>query len=134
MTVTPELRDRVATPGLLLAVIGGLTLLSGLGLSALALLVTAFGAFDGSIEGFDLAANLTQVVCQGMMALVFGGVMLAGGLRMRQFASYPLAVGGAVVSCLPCVGPCCLISLPVGIYALVTLLDSEVKAGFDAPE
>ena len=36
----------------------------------------------------------------------------------------------AIVAVIPCVAPCCLLSLPFGIWALVVLGDSSVKAAF----
>jgi hypothetical protein len=33
---------------------------------------------------------------------------------------------------IPCISPCCLLGLPIGIWALVVLLKPEVKAAFTA--
>jgi hypothetical protein len=31
---------------------------------------------------------------------------------------------------IPCLSPCCCLGLPIGIWALVVLLDNNVKASF----
>jgi hypothetical protein len=31
---------------------------------------------------------------------------------------------------IPCTGPCCIVSLPLGIWALVVLMSPDVKAAF----
>ena len=38
----------------------------------------------------------------------------------------------AVVALLPCVSPCCLVGLPIGIWALTTMNKPEVKDAFRA--
>lgn len=36
----------------------------------------------------------------------------------------------AILAMIPCVSPCCLLGLPLGIWALIVLLKPEVKAAF----
>lgn len=36
----------------------------------------------------------------------------------------------SILSMVPCVSPCCLLGLPVGIWALVVLNTPEVKQAF----
>jgi len=51
--------------------------------------------------------------------------------RMHAAVSYGIAMAGAVISVIPCIGsPCCLLGVPFGIWALVILNDPAVKAGF----
>ena len=35
-----------------------------------------------------------------------------------------------ILAMIPCISPCCLLGLPVGIWSLVVLLDENVKASF----
>ena len=41
-----------------------------------------------------------------------------------------LSVAAVVLSMIPCLGPCCYLGVPVGAWALVVLLDADVKASF----
>ena len=41
-----------------------------------------------------------------------------------------LRLAGAIVAMLPRT-PCCIIGLPIGIWAVIVLIDNEVKAAFD---
>jgi hypothetical protein len=51
--------------------------------------------------------------------------------RMHMATAYGIAMAGAVISVIPCLGsPCCLLGVPFGIWALVILNDPAVKAGF----
>ena len=36
----------------------------------------------------------------------------------------------SILAMIPCLSPCCLIGLPIGIWALVILMKPEVKAAF----
>ena len=37
-----------------------------------------------------------------------------------------------IIAMVPCISPCCLVGLPIGIWALVVLMKPEVKAAFRA--
>ena len=39
-------------------------------------------------------------------------------------------MAGAIVAMLPCSG-CCLLGLPIGIWAIIVLIDSDVKRAFN---
>ena len=43
-----------------------------------------------------------------------------------------LAMTGSVLSMIPCLSGCCIVGLPVGIWALVVLNNPDVRAGFAA--
>jgi hypothetical protein len=71
----------------------------------------------------------------GLAALgaVWGGVGLftiIGGVKMRRLELYPLAVIATVTAMFPC-SPGCLIGLPCGIWALVVLSRTEIRAAFE---
>jgi hypothetical protein len=57
------------------------------------------------------------------------GVVIFGAIKMKALENYALAMASAVLALLPC-SLCCLVSLPIGVWALVTLLNPEVKAAF----
>ena len=53
-----------------------------------------------------------------------------GGLKMKSLESYSLVMTVSVIAMIPCFSPCCLIGLPIGIWALVVLSKPEVKSAF----
>jgi len=62
-------------------------------------------------------------------------LILVGALRMMNRQSYGLAVTAGILAMVPCVGTsgcCCLIGLPIGLWALIVLMDSGVQAAFTA--
>lgn len=66
----------------------------------------------------------------GVLGLLCAAVIGFAGLKMKNLQSYGLAMTGAVLAVIPCTGPCCIFSLPLGIYALIILMSSDVKAAF----
>ena len=50
--------------------------------------------------------------------------------KMKDLESWGLCVAASILAMVPCVSPCCLIGLPIGIWCLVVLNRPEVKASF----
>jgi hypothetical protein len=65
-----------------------------------------------------------------VVALLVAGFLIYASLEMRKLSQWGLAVGASVVAMLPCISPCCLLGLPVGIWSLVVLTKPEIKAAF----
>jgi hypothetical protein len=65
-----------------------------------------------------------------LLPLPFGLVMLFGGWRMMQGKSYGLAVTASILALLPC-HPASLLGLVFGVWSLVVLSRSNVKAAFE---
>ncbi len=129
-----ELRSRIELSGNLLMLVGGLGLLSALAFAVYSVVMLAIGIMAASDAGGDAIAQIIgQTVgfgCSVVMMLGLSGLVLVGGLRMKQLRSYGLALAASVLAMLPCTSACCVIGLPVGILGLVTLMDEEVKEAF----
>jgi len=69
-------------------------------------------------------------IASSVIALAVGVVVLLGAVRMMALRSYGLALAGAILAMIPCISPCCVLGLPFGIWALVVLMNTEVKAAF----
>jgi phage FluMu protein Com len=63
-------------------------------------------------------------------ALGLSSLILFGAWQMYRLRSYGMSIVAALLSIIPCSG-CCIISMPVGIWALVVLSDANVKSAFD---
>lgn len=84
----------------------------------------------------QLSSELRAPLWLGMMSLPlsllsipFGALMIIGGVKMRRLELYGLALVAAIVALLPC-SPGFFIGLPIGVWALVVLLNLDVKAAF----
>jgi hypothetical protein len=63
----------------------------------------------------------------GVVGLISGAIMLLGGIQMCRGRSYGLAVLASVLALLT---GCCLLGQAAGIWALIVLVNPEVKAAF----
>lgn len=68
----------------------------------------------------------------GLVSLVGCGVTILAGLRMRSLRSYGLAMTGSIIAAIPCISclGCCGIGEAIGIWAIVVLLNEQVKQSF----
>jgi hypothetical protein len=63
-------------------------------------------------------------------------VIILGALRMMKQQSYGLAVTASILTLVPCIGTsicCCVIGVPVGVWALIVLMQTDVRAAFAVP-
>ena len=78
-------------------------------------------------------ANLfsgTIGVVSGIIGILVSVVILLGALKMKKLESYGLAMTASIIAMIPCFSPCCLLGLPIGIWAVVVLSKPEVKSAF----
>jgi hypothetical protein len=69
----------------------------------------------------------------GCLAAVLAIPIILGGIVMCMRKAYGLAVTGAILSAIPCLSPSacpCLFGMAIGIWALIVLLNADVKAAF----
>ena len=72
----------------------------------------------------------TVGIISGVIGLLMSAVVLLGALKMKKLESYGFAMAASIIAMVPCVSPCCLLGLPIGIWALVVLMKPEVKSAF----
>jgi hypothetical protein len=68
----------------------------------------------------------------GAIALLVSLITILGAIRMMMLRSYGLAVFVSVLTAIPCISPtaCCLLGEGAGIWALVVLLNTDVRSAF----
>ena len=93
------------------------------------LFMAGAGAAAGE-EGMGAMASGTQGIIQGVLGMIFGGVIIYGCLQMMKLESYGLGMAACILAMVPCLSPCCILGIPLGIWGLVVLNDPVVKASF----
>jgi hypothetical protein len=70
----------------------------------------------------------------GIVNILGGVLILLGGIQMVRLRSYGLAVFSSVLAALPCIScsGCCGLGEGIGIWALIVLMNPEVRAAFAA--
>jgi hypothetical protein len=142
-------KGSVIIPALGLILIGALTLI--LALLGFIQLPTLGGKFDDAIKQTQANPNLQDQQKKEQVdlltqlrdffaaygAVIYGGyavlglVILVGGVRFMSLNNPGLVAVSAIASMLP-LSLCCFLGLVFGIWALVALMSSSVKAGFAA--
>jgi len=90
---------------------------------------------DFQIDIWNSAKNGVQhplTVVFYIVNIVCSVLILIGGIRMLQLSGPALPTIGSVLALTPCIGCCCILGLPFGIWALVALYRPDVRAAMAA--
>ena len=131
----PGAASSVAAPAICLMVTAGI----GIALDCLSLLIHILGLGLAGMQwpGLEDQPRAVAMMMHGPIGITFGCIgiligilILYAGVRMRALENHGLAVAASILAMIPCISPCCILGLPFGIWALVVLLDANVKAAF----
>jgi hypothetical protein len=117
-------RGKVKGPGLAMAIVGGLWLLLSLTMAGFGV---ALPLLDG--QGADPGEMILGAiwVCTGGVSAVGNAIAIFGGVRMRQCRGWRLALASAII--LMVLNG--LVGVLVGVWALVILVNPDVKREFE---
>lgn len=127
----PVRTSQVDGPAIGLIVVGILNFLT----SVAALLMHTLGTSMMPARDFPNQAWVTMMsgtigIISNILGILISGLILFGAIKMKRLESYGLAMTSTILAMIPCTSPCCLVGLPIGIWALVILAKPEVKAAF----
>lgn len=103
------------------------------GISTLVVLITDPAAMQG-MNGPQGAEQMGQVVgglAGGSIGIVMDILVIVGAYNLMKLKKFSMAMTGAVIACIPCCGPCFVLGIPFGIWALVLLNNPEIKPHFE---
>jgi hypothetical protein len=109
-------------------------------LGGIGLLFDCFLLFSGAIESLEAAnrrpisrtASVQIRMAWGILLLAASSFVLFGAIKMMNRSNFGLARAAAIVAMIPLVGPCCLLGIPFGIWALTVLNRPEIRASFQS--
>ena len=81
-------------------------------------------------EYFERIYQRSFALSSSLVEIVVAAFIVYAALKMKDMQQWGLAVAASILAMLPCISPCCIIGLPIGIWALVILLRPEVRAAF----
>src|SRR5262245_60321285 len=112
----------VAGIGICIQILGILAKLLGMG----------FAAAQAQEQGMPMASFFMGPIgiMVGFFDILVGILILVGAIKMKKLESYGLAMTVSILAMIPCISPCCVIGIPIGIWALIVLMDPNVKAAF----
>lgn len=128
----PDAHSRLMPPAIGLMVTAALGFLVQAA-SLLLSLVQMLGLNTGKLRQHEMVANylgggISMVF--GVIGLLISAFILLAAVCMMRSRFHGVAVAGTIVAMTPCISPCCCLGLPIGIWALIVLLEPEVKAAF----
>jgi hypothetical protein len=65
-----------------------------------------------------------------IVEIIVAAFIIYAALKMRELKQWEVSLAASIVAMIPCISPCCILGLPIGIWALVVLLRPEVKNAF----
>ena len=130
-----EALSRTKICAIFLFVITGFSVVHHLfvGISTVVVLAMDPAAMQG-MNGPQGAEQIGQVVgglAGGSIGIVMDILVILGAYNLMNLKKYSMAMTGAVIACIPCCGPCFVLGIPFGIWALVLLKNTEIKPHFD---
>jgi hypothetical protein len=101
--------------------------------SVVLLMMVAFGGMVALLDkdSVESLPGIGVTAIWMLVGLVLSAFVIYAGLQMRKLQGWGLSMAGAVLAMVPCLSPCCLLGLPIGIWAVMVLLDDEVRRAFD---
>ena len=127
----PQVAERIQGPAIGLMAVAGIGAL--LQIASLILHVAGSSLLASGRMPNQAWANMfsgTIGVVSAIIGLLVSGVIFFGAMKMKSLENYGLAMAASIIAMIPCFSPCCLLGLPIGIWALVTLTKPEVKSAF----
>jgi hypothetical protein len=141
-------RAHIIGPAIFLIIVGALNLLSAAGFIMMGLAVNSVPPAEleqemknkktKEVEDLKKAGISVRdvqtwetwgFIVSGVVSLLFGAIILAGGSTMLGVRMWGLGVLASVLALLS-PGGCCIFGLVAGIWGLVALLNADVRAGF----
>ncbi len=112
--------------GILFGSLGLLMNVLGVGMAGMSDMMGEFGEFE------DLAQMTSGAIgiLSGLIGLAISGLIVWAGLQMMKLRQWTLALVASILAMIPCIGPCCVIGIPIGIWCLIILLKPEIKSAF----
>ena len=130
MSDTPQ--QQVSGPATGLQVTAGIGILYQIAMILIHLLGMGANATLGGENKMLAMFSGTLGIVFGVIGVIIGAVVFLGASKMKNLQSYGFALAAAILAMIPCISPCCLLGLPIGIWAIVVLVKPEVKAAFTA--
>ncbi len=121
--------ERVKLPAIFMMVIAGISIPTNLVVFLLGIFGIVSGANSGGYQGEELVIGGMFYIISGALGVIGNIVILVGSWKMKSLKAYGFSLGAMILAMIPC-NACCMITLPLSIWGLVVLNDTNVKAAF----
>jgi hypothetical protein len=96
------------------------------------LAVLATGNVDGGIQQGPIDGTTKFIIrlAWGLVLIATSGFVLYSSIKMKNLQSFQIAYSGSILAVIPCLGPCCILGIPFGIWAIVVLNKPHIRRAF----
>ena len=84
------------------------------------------------VSSARMLGHITGALMVGTLGLVYAWLIPFGAMRMKSLRSYGLCMTATILALNPLCFPSCLLGFPMGVWALIALLNQDVKEAFRA--
>jgi hypothetical protein len=133
VVVDPAAQVSGPSIGLLVTgIIGGVFSVIGLFMSFLGTSLSSIMAdrFEGFDERYAELYEGAAGIASSFIGILVAALIIYAALKMKELNQYGLCMAASILAMIPCISPCCIIGLPIGIWCLIVLTKPEVKAAF----
>ena len=128
-----DVKKKLRIPGIGLIMVGALNVISAVVLLLGRLVRLISGpqpviANEDERLGYEVAGIYFPIV--SLLSLAAAPIIVFGATQMLGVRRYSLAVLAAILALIPFSSVCCISGIPIGIWALIVLLNPHVKAAF----
>lgn len=128
--------DKAKAPAIALLAVAIIGILVQIG----AIIMNLLGMTAGMMEEYqyEMGNDMSPMLSGGIgivgaiIGIIVGAVILFGAMKMKNCQSWTFSLIASILAMIPCLSPCCCLGLPVGIWALIVLMDKNVKAAFSS--
>ena len=85
---------------------------------------------DDIPERLEMMFEASFRTAGSLVGLLIAAFLVYAWSKMKEMESWGLCIAASILAIVPCLSPCCLVGLPIGIWCLVVLNRPEVKAAF----
>lgn len=133
VVVDPAAQVSGPSIGLLVTgIIGGVFSIIGLFMSFLGTSISSLMAdrFDEFDERYTELYEGAAGIASSFIGILVAALIIYAALKMKELSQYGLCMAASILAMIPCISPCCIIGLPIGIWCLIVLTKPEVKTAF----
>jgi len=121
---------KVKTPALIMLICTAIGILLQLAALVMNILGAGIGAMEGGSDGVGSIMSGVVGMVFNVIAILIAGFCIFGFTKMMKLQSRGVAFAAVILAMIPCFGACWCLNLPLGIWAIITLNDAQVKASF----
>ncbi len=130
--------DKVKAPAIALMVTAGLGIvmiffgivMRFLGMAGDTSQLEGMEGMEPLIAVLEVTSSMSYMVVTSTIGLCVAGLIIFAAMKMMKLEMWGLCLGVSIAAAIPCISPCCCVGLPIGIWAVIVLLNDDVKQAF----